>query len=146
MKVLKIDGRAAKVFVLKETEDSLVYIPVKSLALVDYERLLKMEDSGGELLKTMAKETLSNGRNALVQYDNIIQVARYTDVEQTRGIRVRRPTEHFSAANEVSLANAKVQTPEPTPTALPVAEVKQKNKPGPKPSTKPAQKRTRANT
>lgn len=133
MKVLRIDNQAVKVFVLKETEDSLVYIPVKSLALVDYQRLLKMEANGGELLKTMAKETLDNGRNALIQYDNIIQVLRYTDAEQSHGIRVKRPSEQFSLQDEVAAAT--VVTPPQKAPQLSEEPQRERKKPGPKKGT-----------
>lgn len=139
MKTLRIDGRLAKVFVLKETQDSLVYIPVKSLFRIDYERLLKMEEQGGELLKTMAKTMLDNGRNALVQYDNVIQVLRYTEGQTDTGVRVRRP-------DELILSATKAEKLVHTAPKEPVQEVRQeqevveekpaRKRPGPKPGSK----------
>lgn len=93
MKDVRIDNILQRVFVLKETEDSLVYIPVKSLFKYDYDVLCKMERDGGELLKVMSRTTLDNGRNALIQYDNIIQVMRYTDKGKRVGTRVKKPAE-----------------------------------------------------
>lgn len=133
MKVLRIDGRTAKVFVLKETDDSLVYIPVKSLFRYDYDIMVEMEQRGGELLKTMAKEVLPNGRNALVQYDSLIQVARYTDTEQTEVRRVRRPDEIFGGFVKDEVVVTKEQQAEPV-KAEPAKPARRK--PGPKPGTK----------
>lgn len=93
MKDVRIDGKLQRVFVLKETEKRLVYIPVRSLMEVDYIRLIDMEKKGGDLLKVMTETKLDNGRNALVQYDNIIQVMNYTDKDNKLGTRLRKPEE-----------------------------------------------------
>lgn len=122
MKNIKIDGRTQRVFVLKETEDSLVYIPVKALFLVDYERFRDMEEKGGELLKTMMNTTLDNGRNALVQYDNIIQVLRYVDGGKKTGVRLMKPSEVIAMAEaETNREKSTVQHETPaTPPPAPV--------------------------
>lgn len=132
MKVINVDGRPAKVFVLKETKDSIVYIPVKALFRVDYERLLELEKQGGELLKTMQKTTLENGRNALVQYDNVIQVLRYTS--DSTGKRLKRPNED-GFGDEAPQLKQEVQQPEPVTT--PSADEKPaRRKPGPRPGSR----------
>jgi len=92
MKVVRINGKAAKVFVLKETEESLVYIPVNSIQRVDYERLLEIEKRGGEMLNEMRKTKLDNGMNALTLYDEVISVLRYNK-DHTDSVRVPKPTE-----------------------------------------------------
>lgn len=133
MKVLKIDGRTAKVFVLKETEDSIVYIPVKSLFRVDYEILNDLESRGGELLKTLANEKLPNGRNGLVQYDNLIQVARYSDDTKQLSHRVRRPDEVFGLASGEQTVITKTEAPQPKEEE---PKKPARRKPGPKPKAK----------
>lgn len=132
MKVINVDGRPAKVFVLKETKDSIVYIPVKALFRVDYERLLELEKQGGELLKTMQKTTLENGRNALVQYDNVIQVLRYTS--DSTGKRLKRPNEDgFGDA----VPQLKQEDQQPEPVTTPSADEKPaRRKPGPRPGSR----------
>lgn len=135
MKNVKIDGKLSRVFVLKETDDSLVYIPVKSLFRVDYEKLCELEKEGGELLKVLSKTTLPNGRNALVQYDSLIQVLRYTDEEKKQhGSRLKKPDEVFAEVEQqaaITEAQATEQTEE---------QPRQRKRPGPKPGSK----RTRA--
>lgn len=77
MKDIRINGKLNRVFVLKETDSRIVHIPVKSLHRVDYDRLRDIESktpSKADMLDTMRKTELDNGRNALVQYDKHIQV------------------------------------------------------------------------
>lgn len=89
MKDLRIDGRLQRVFVLQETESRVVYIPLKALNRVDYDRLVDIEKRGGDMLKEMSRTTLDNGRNALDLYDEIIQIADLgTNIE-----RIRKPEE-----------------------------------------------------
>lgn len=148
MKVVKIDGRSVKVFVLQENDESLAYIPVNAIAEVDYKRLTEIEKKGGEMLREMSRTTLDNGRNALVQYDNVIQIMRYTDKRKGLGKRVRKPGEpkqgvqgnqngselsnvvaQLSAA-VATLVNNKASTPQQS------QEEKPRKKPGPKPGFK----------
>ena len=93
MQDIRVDGRTQRVFVLKESDERIVYIPIKSLHRVDYDRLLDIEKASapGKMLDLMLKTTLNNGRNALVQYDSIIQVMFKTD--EKNGVRLRKPTE-----------------------------------------------------
>jgi hypothetical protein len=77
MKDIRINGKMNRVFVLKETEDRIIHIPVKSLHRVDYGRLRDIESktpAKADMLDAMRKTELDNGRNALVQYDLHIQV------------------------------------------------------------------------
>lgn len=91
MKDIRVEGRLQRVFVLKETDVRTVYIPLKSLTRKDYERLLEIEGKGGEMLTEMRRTTLDNGRNALAQYDSIIQVV--TKLNEKEGTRLRKPDE-----------------------------------------------------
>lgn len=91
MKDIRVEGRLQRVFVLKETDERIVYVPLKSLTRKDYERLLDIEGKGGEMLTEMRRTTLDNGRNALSQYDNIIQVV--TKLNEKEGVRLRKPDE-----------------------------------------------------
>lgn len=78
MQDIRVNGRLQRVFVLKQTDERVVYIPVKTLHRVDYDRLKKMEESKPAnlpLLDFMSKQKLDNGRLALVQFDKLIQVA-----------------------------------------------------------------------
>lgn len=73
-KIITIGKKRAQAFVLKETEEAIVYIPLKSLHLEDYKRLLDMTNRTKiDLLTTMRDTRLDNGRNALVTYQNIIE-------------------------------------------------------------------------
>lgn len=137
MKTLRIDGKLQMVFVLKETDESVVYIPVKSLDRVDYERILDIEKQGGELLSEMRKTRLANGRNALALYDNIIQVVKLKGEGQ--GVRIRKPDEPQAIGQEVAEPK---QAPAPQPQAT---QSTQQEKPAPKrgrgrpPKAKPAE-------
>ena len=75
-KDIKIDGRMQRVFVLTENDKRICYIPLKSLHRVDYEQLKDLSHKyKSRMMEGMAETTLQNGRNALRQYDKIIQVA-----------------------------------------------------------------------
>lgn len=91
MEDLRINNKLQRVFVLKRSEESVVYIPVKALTRVDYDRLVGIEKKGGEMLAQMRKETLDNGRNALALYDRVIQVLRLKD--DKTGTRLPKPDE-----------------------------------------------------
>jgi hypothetical protein len=86
MQDIRIDGRMQRVFVLMERDDRIVYIPLTSLTQVDYDRLTDISKQDPEnMLETMSKATLSNGRNMLALYDTLIQVMVKTgDAEGTR--------------------------------------------------------------
>lgn len=126
MKTLRIDGRLQKVFVLRETDDRVVYIPVKACFLVDYKKLLELEKRGGDILKHLSNETLSNGRNALVTYDHLIEVMRKGAEED--GSRLKKPDEAITEAQLKGEATKEE-------TVAPKEEKPQRRKPGPKPKT-----------
>lgn len=138
MKALRIDGRLTKVFVLKETEDSIVYIPLTHLGLIDYKRLIDIESQGGEMLTAMRKTTLDNGRNALQQYDDVIQVLRYSSKDA--GIRVPKPTEGMSVHEKYEKKQKEIDEEkskkESQSTEGVTAEAPVRRKPGPKPGSK----------
>jgi len=94
MRRLIINGQTKRVFVLSETEKRIVYIPVASLHRVDYERLKAIEEKNPEsMLEEMKETTLDNGRNALVVYDKLIQVA-----NKATGIQMdKNPTPEMAA-------------------------------------------------
>ena len=96
MKVVRINGRNVKVFVLQETETALVYIPVNAIQRVDYNRLLEIEKRGGNMLNEMRKTKLDNGRNALTQYDNIIQVMHFAPSKKDEGVRIPKPEDSMA--------------------------------------------------
>lgn len=93
MEDIRVNNKLQRVFVLRKTDDSIVYIPLTSLTYVDYKRLLDVEAQGGEMLTQMRKETFDNGRNALALYDNVIEVVRLTDKKKGVGKRVLKPGE-----------------------------------------------------
>lgn len=141
MKDIRVDGRLQRVFVLKENDDALVYIPLTSLFRIDYERLLDIEAQGGEMLKVMQRTVLDNGINALAQYDKVIQVMKYGSSKK-EGTRRRKPDEELLNADAAEAvvkaeqaeqaksreAEAELKSPEPEKPA--------RRKPGPKPGTK----------
>ena len=84
MKDIRVNGRFMRVFVLTESDERIIYIPIKSLHRTDYDRLLDIEKRCGgnrSMLEEMKKTKLENGKNALTLYDNIIQVA---DIRATK--------------------------------------------------------------
>lgn len=135
MKNIRIDGRLQRVFVLKETTDRIVYIPLTSIFLEDYKVLLELEKEGGEMLKSLSKHTLKNGRNALVQYENIIQVAQYTDSGKGIATRLRKPSEisfrSLELTSSFSDAEKGLAVEQPQEEQKPA-----RRKPGPKPGSK----------
>jgi hypothetical protein len=86
MQDIRIDGRMQRVFVLMEQDSRVVYIPLTALTQVDYDRLTDISKQDPKnMLETMSKATLSNGRNMLALYDTLIQVMVKTgDAEGTR--------------------------------------------------------------
>lgn len=95
MKNLIIDGRIQRVFVLLETDERIVYIPLNGIHRVDYRRLLDIEEKAGDkndMLEIMKNYTIpENNRNALVQFEGIIQVMKKND--NNKGERVKKPDE-----------------------------------------------------
>ena len=88
MKDFRIDGVLQRVFVLAESDVRVVYIPVKALHRVDYNRLLEMEARNKNLLQELNRTVLDNGANALVLYEKIIQV-----FDKASGKRLKKPEE-----------------------------------------------------
>lgn len=91
MKVIKVKGKPTQGFVLKETDESIVFIPVKYLHRVDYERLKEIETKNPkDMLGELKKTKLSNGINALVQYDKSIIVVPRDEAEGKKKEPVKR--------------------------------------------------------
>lgn len=114
-KDLRIDGRMQRVFVLSETDERIAYIPLKSIHRVDYDRLNEISDAvpNKPILEQMRKTKLGNGRNALVQYDSVIQVADKVTSENG-AIRLKKPEEAILEVEAHNLAKPpQVQMVEP---------------------------------
>lgn len=98
LKDIRVDGRLHRVFVLMETSDRVVYIPLTSLTQVDYDRLTDISKQDPKnMLNTMSKSTLSNGRNMLALYDTLIQVMVKTG--EGVGTRILKTSERDEAMN-----------------------------------------------
>lgn len=98
LKDIRVDGRLHRVFVLMETGDRVVYIPLTSLTQVDYDRLTDISKQDPKnMLNTMSKSTLSNGRNMLALYDTLIQVMVKTG--EGVGTRILKTSERDEAMN-----------------------------------------------
>jgi multidrug efflux pump subunit AcrA (membrane-fusion protein) len=96
MQDIRIDGRMQRVFVLMERDDRVVYIPLTALTQVDYDRLIDISKQDPKnMLETMSKAMLSNGRNMLALYDTLIQVMVKTG--DAEGTRVLKTTEREDA-------------------------------------------------
>jgi len=111
MKDIRINNKLNRVFVLKETDDRIVHIPLKSLHRVDYNRLVDIEKRTGkeDMLKVMSETTLDNGRNALDQYDAHIEI--YVKHRQSN---LQDPTsleENAKPAAEKAEEQAKAEAP-----------------------------------
>ena len=127
---IKIDGRMQRVFVLTENDERICYIPLKSLHRVDYEQLTDISNKyKSRMMEGMAETTLQNGRNALRQYDKIIQVANKGEAPT----RLKKPEEAVITGAvtkdtpTVEIASKETQEPQvrrkPTPrTKTPVSE------------------------
>lgn len=142
MKDLKIDGRTQRVFVLREAEERIVYIPVRALHRVDYDRLKGIEatKTADDMLTVMSKTKLDNGINALVMYQNIIDVANLSKDQKQVATRVRKPTEAKPVSKETHQApqvieriiERVIEVPaKPQEAAKPA-----RRKPGPRPKPK----------
>lgn len=134
MKDIRINGRTQRVFVLKETAERIVYIPVKALHHVDYIRLKDIAAKGGVMLDRMADTTLDNGRNALVQYDDIIQVMVKTGTNA--GDRMRKPEE--PVPEEPVLTQVVVDKHQEQSKDQLLVETEQRRKPGRPPKNQTA--------
>lgn len=114
LKRFKIDNRMQEVFVLRQSDTRIVYVPVKSMHRVDYERFKEMSEQKPprvDLLDYMSKTKLKNGVNALVQYDNIIHVA---NINKEVGTRIKK-TEEIIGSFEHNVQESTAQvTPAPT--------------------------------
>jgi hypothetical protein len=97
LKDITIDNRLNRVFVLLESDERIVYIPIKGhIALVDFNRLSEMANKAAgtrSMLDEMKRTTLDNGINALKLYENIIQVLIKSPVNQKAGQRLPKPSE-----------------------------------------------------
>lgn len=110
MKDIVIDGRLQRVFVLLENANRVVYIALKSIHKVDYERLLEIEKLAGKqpMLEIMKNYTLpKNNRNALQHFEHIIQVAEKSDSRQAT--RIRKPGEPEAALDDEKAENDSVK-------------------------------------
>lgn len=91
MKDFTIDGKTQRVFVLTQSDTRVVYIPLKDLHRVDYDRLVEFDKEEGELMKVLARSVLDNGMNALTQFESLLQIM---DINADgQGTRVRKPVE-----------------------------------------------------
>lgn len=142
MKDVRINGRMARVFVLKETKDRLVYIPLKNIHRVDYDRLLDIEAdatrTNSDMLDVMSNYKLDNGRNALLQYDAIIQVLQKTTSigKIAVGERLQKPEE---AVTQMEIKAVVKEESEKSEGFVPQNAVEPQNQPkkrGPKPKPK----------
>ena len=69
-----VKGKKQLSFVVKEGPANDVIIPLSYLQPVDYQRLVKMEEAGGELMKVLRDTKLDNGKEAIVQYQDLFVV------------------------------------------------------------------------
>lgn len=66
--------RMTKVVVLRETPEAVVYIPLNSIARLDYNRMKEIYSRCEiDMLTSLRDERLDNGRNALVVYQSLIE-------------------------------------------------------------------------
>lgn len=144
MKDVRINNRINRVFVLKETDERLVYIPIKSLHRVDYERLRKIEAEAGEgnMLDAMVNLNADNGLNSLVMYDSLIQVlVKTTD---KGGDRLLKPGEkspqvtivQVAQAPQAEAGNNTISSLVLNGTSVETPEKPARRRPGPKPRAK----------
>ncbi|WGH49524.1 hypothetical protein [Alishewanella phage vB_AspM_Slicko01] len=117
LKRFKIDGRMQEVFVLRETTARIVFVPIKSMHRVDYERfkeMLKAKPPRADLLDYMTKYRLKNGLNALIQYDNLIQVA---NIHNNVGTRIKK-TDEITADLSRPVADTSTSAPANAPATV----------------------------
>lgn len=128
-KDIRVDGKLQRVFVLTESKDRIVYIPLKNLTKIHYDQLTKISEANpNNMLEEMRKSTLSNGRNALVMFESVIQV--FEKVESDKeGTRLPKPEE---AINKVE-TQSQVKQAEPPKPVIAEEQPTARRKPGPKP-------------
>jgi hypothetical protein len=133
LKDIRIDGRMQRVFVLKETSERILYIALKSLHRVDYDQLLDIDKTyPKDMLEGMRKTKLANGRNALAQYDAIIQVS--VKNQPTGDIsRIRKPDEAIISVEVKNALESSQTVVQQTQAATVTVEQPVRKKPGPKP-------------
>lgn len=88
-----IDGKLKRVFSLRQENNRLVYLDLKKLTRVDYQRVLEVEEKGGDLLTELRNTTADNGRNLLALIDNIIDVAVQDPNDSKKFYRMSKPGE-----------------------------------------------------
>ena len=72
LKEYNVKGENQLCFIVKEGEVNDIVLPIKYLQPIDYQRLVKMEEVGGELMKVMRDNKLENGNNALIQFQHLL--------------------------------------------------------------------------
>lgn len=138
MKDFKIDGRLQRVFVLRETDERVIYMPVRSLHRVDYERMVDLENknksSKDDLLTIMADTRLDNGMNALVVYKNVIQVMEKGENGNSRILRANERNNAIQENTEPKVVERVIERVivKEVPVKEEPAPAKTRRKPGPK--------------
>lgn len=80
---LRIDGKAARVIVMKKSREAnrVVYVPLTSLTYEDYKIFAKWQEecpANADMLDFLQKKRCPNNRFALDVYENVLSVAEYT--------------------------------------------------------------------
>lgn len=134
-KDIRIDGKLARVFVLAENDERLIYIPIKALTEVHYRQLTDISNAHPNgMLEAMRKAKLPNGRDALTVFDSIAQVL--IKESANGGNRLPKPEEAINKIETRTQVSKPVeQEPVPQHTTQVVAKkpTTQRRKPGPKP-------------
>lgn len=118
-----VGPRRIKVVVLNETDKAVVYIPLKAMTRVDYNRLQEIYNNAElDMLTTLRDHKLDNGRNALIVYKNII------------GVYNKEPMKTDPSTSERDTVQEPVQTTTSEKTEEPPKPPRRK--PGPKPKNK----------
>ena len=71
LKEFTVKGKRQLSFVVKEGVAADIVIPLDYLQPIDYRRLVKMEEAGGELMKVMRDTKLDNGKDAIIQFQEL---------------------------------------------------------------------------
>lgn len=110
MKDIKInDGSIRRCFVLKEGPAATIAIPLRKLMAVDFRRLKTIEAQGGEMLKTMRDWKLDNGRNALKQYEPLIEVIHNPQFKRDKIRREQEEAKEQTVSSEVATESTETQ-------------------------------------
>lgn len=118
---MRINGKLIRAWILRETDERILYIPVKSMHRVDYEWFRendKRVPNGSDFLNYMAKTKAKNGQHALKLYEAIIQVA--IKNSKTDAQRITKPDEAEQTINPK--AADVVQPPAQQPPALDIPD------------------------